>query len=110
VSTEDTSSKPTTPRDSVILLRKVQTMTARSAGSYSADQMPRFSAPPGRHPLGEARVATSGSCSGPGGVDVSLGMTTQVLLFEFRGPTGVLPEGVRHAVQERTIMLRGLPP
>jgi hypothetical protein len=37
-------------------------------------------------------------------------MTTQVLLFEFRGPTGVLPEGVRHAVQERTIMLRGLPP
>ena len=96
------------------MLRKVQTMTARSAGSYSADQMTRFSAPPGRHPFrpsGEKpAVATSGSCSGPGGVDVSLGMTTQVLLFEFRGPTGVLPEGVRRAVQERTIMLRGLPP
>jgi hypothetical protein len=48
---------------------------------------------------GEARVATSSTCPGPGRVDIPLGMATQVLLFEFRGPTGVLPKGVRRAVQ-----------
>jgi len=52
---------------------------------------------------GEARVATSGTCAGPGRVDVSLGMATQVLLFQFRGPIGVLPKGVRRAVQERVV-------
>ena len=53
--------------------------------------------------MGEARVATSSTCPGPGRVDIPLGMATQVLLFEFRGPTGVLPKGVRRAVQERVV-------
>jgi len=51
------------------------------------------------------RVATSGTCSGPGRIDVSLGMATQVLPFEFRRPPGVLPKGVRRAVQERVMTL-----
>jgi len=51
----------------------------------------------------KARVATSGTCSGPGRIDVSLGMATQVLPFEFRRPPGVLPKGVRRAVQERVM-------
>ena len=30
-------------------------------------------------------------------------MATQILLFQFRGPTGVLPKGVGRAVQERVV-------